>query len=111
MEDESKRLTARGIQRPVPNPQYESSALALMKLEHSIEMDAKKSEQDVETQRNHWESCCFSIHAESSKFFAKLFISSAVIGLCTYQLINVDDCGSQHMYSGMLGIILGSYLK
>jgi hypothetical protein len=26
-------------------------------------------------------------------------------------LINVDDCGSQHMYSGMLGIILGSYLK
>jgi hypothetical protein len=111
MEDETKRLTTRGIQRPILNPQHESTALALLKLEHTIEMDTKKIEQDVEAQKNHWRSCCFSIHAESSKFFAKLFVSSTVIGLCTYQLINVEDCGSQHMYSGMLGIILGSYLK
>jgi hypothetical protein len=109
--EESKRLTARGIQRPIANPQYESSIIESRKLEHTIEMDEKKNEQDVETRKNQWTSCCFSIHAESSRFFAKLFVSCTVIGLCIYQLIHVVDCGSQHMYSGMLGIILGSYLK
>lgn len=89
----------------------ENPAISLLKLEHTIEMDEKKTEQEIEAQKNHWTSCCFSLHAESTKFFAKLFIASTVVGLCIYQLISVVDCNSQHMYVGLLGIILGSYLK
>ena len=58
-----------------------------------------------------WKSFCFKLDSEASKFFAKLLISLVTISLCFYQLVNVEDCGSQHMYSGLLGIILGAYLK
>ena len=107
---ESKKLTTRGL-RPIPNPDYESELIKARRLEHQIEIDDKKLELDAEARQQAWTSCCFTMHSESSKFFAKLFISVLVITLCAYQLVTVDDCGSQHMYSGLLGIILGSYLK
>jgi len=105
--EESKRLTQIGI----PNPYYKPDSVEIRTLAHTIEMDEKKLEIEQEEKKQNWRSCCFEIHADSTKFFAKLFVSTIVIGLCCYQLINVDDCGSQHMYSGLLGIILGAYLK
>jgi hypothetical protein len=70
-----------------------------------IQDDEKKNPENI------WRSLCFVIHPDATRFFAKLLISLIVIWLCAYQLINVADCGSQHMYSGLLGIILGAYLK
>ena len=75
--------------------------------DHAIDMEEKKYEQE----ERHWRSCCWYLNRDSTVFFSKLFISTCVVGLCIYQLIMVADCGSQHMYSGLLGIILGAYLK
>ena len=108
---ESKKLTTRGIHRAIPNPEYESNAIKSRRLEHQIEIDDRQIENDVEEKKQAWKSFCFTVHADSMKFFAKVLISSAVIALCSYQLINVEDCHSQNMYSGLLGTILGSYLK
>jgi hypothetical protein len=105
--EESKRLTQIGI----PKPYYPNDSIAIRKLEHTIDMDEKKIEIEQEEKKQNWRSCCFEIHADSSKFFAKLFVSTMVIALCIYQLINVQDCGSQHLYSSLLGIVLGAYLK
>jgi len=95
----------------IPNPKYESPTMRVRRLEHAIDMDEKHIELDHEENKRHWRSCCFDIDRDSTIFFAKLFISTLVIGLCSYQLITLQDCGAQHMYSGLLGIILGSYLK
>ena len=100
------RLTERGIPRI-----HRNSELQARKLEHAIDMDEKNIELEHEEKQRHWRSCCFDIDRDSTIFFAKLFISTCVIGLCSYQLITLQDCSSQHMYSGLLGIILGSYLK
>jgi hypothetical protein len=120
--EETKRLTERGLPRlehmvmhdrtsPIPNPKYKNEALEARQIEHTIDMEDKKIEIEQEEKKQHWRSCCWDLHADSTRFFAKLFISTIVIGLCIYQLIMVEDCGSQHMYSGILGIILGAYLK
>jgi hypothetical protein len=106
METQSK-LTQIGL----PNPRYESPTTRARRIEHAMEMDDKKIEFEQEENRRHWRSCCFDLDRDSTIFFAKLFISTCVVGLCAYQLITLQDCGSQHMYSGLLGIILGSYLK
>ena len=101
--DETKRLTERGLPRlSIPNPKYKSPEWEVRQLD-VIEMDEKKLEIEQEEKKQHWRSCCWDLHADSTKFFAKLFISTVVIGLCIYQLIMVEDCGSQHMYSGLLG--------
>ena len=70
-----------------------------------------QEEKKTEPKGREWKSFCFTLDSEASKFFAKLLISLVVVSLCFYQLVNVEDCGSQHMYSGLLGIILGAYLK
>ena len=89
------------VPETIPNPKFrECDTLQIQQ----IELDQKEKDR-------HWRSFCFDIDANATRFFAKLLISLVVISLCFYQLINVQDCGSQHMYSGLLGIILGAYLK
>jgi hypothetical protein len=105
--DTQAKLTHIGL----PQVQFESPTTRHRKIEHAIEMHEKQVEYQHENENRHWKSCCFEIDRDSTLFFAKLFISSCVVGLCAYQLIMLQDCSSQHMYSGMLGIILGSYLK
>ena len=113
METKSK-LTHIGppsLTHPRHNPKYESPTMRVRRLEHAIDMDEKEIELEQEENKRHWRSCCFDLDRDSTIFFARLFISTCVIGLCSYQLFTLQDCGSQHMYSGLLGIILGAYLK
>ena len=56
-------------------------------------------------------SCCFDLHQESSLFFAKLTISICVIGLCGYQLITLQDCQYQSLYSSLLSSVITFWLS
>jgi hypothetical protein len=71
--------------------------------------------QDVQIMANiedrRWESCCFTLHKESSLFFAKLTVSVLVIGLCSFQLIHLTDCNYQSLYSSLLSTVITFWLS
>ena len=75
--------------------------------EYLVDIESKKV--DIEEKR--WRSCCFDLHQESSLFFAKLTISICVIGLCGYQLITLQDCQYQSLYSSLLSSIITFWLS
>jgi hypothetical protein len=76
---------------------------------HLYDIENKKLDIDIEEKR--WRSCCFEIHQESSYFFAKIFISCSVVGLCSYQLISLQDCQYQSLYSSLLSSIITFWLS
>ena len=75
--------------------------------EYLVDIESKKV--DIEEKR--WRSCCFDLHQESSLFFAKLTISICVIGLCGYQLITLQDCQYQSLYSSLLSSVITFWLS
>lgn len=83
----------------------------LTKLEilHEHTVQDKKVDADIEERR--WKSCCFQLESESTKFFGKMIISLITMGLCSYQLIILKDCQYQSLYSSLIGLVVGSYLK
>ena len=75
------------------------------------EREEKLEERKVELEEKKWRSCCFEIHSESSMFFAKIWISSLTIGLCSYQLITQVDCSYQSLYSSLLSSVITYWLS
>jgi hypothetical protein len=76
---------------------------------HLYEIENKKIDLEIEEKR--WRSCCFDIHQESSLFFAKVTVSMSVVGLCGYQLIMLQDCQYQSLYSSLLSTIITFWLS
>lgn len=83
----------------------------LVKLDiiHEHKLQDKRVEADIEQMR--WRSCCFQLESESTKFFGKMLISLITMGVCSYQLIVLKDCQYQSLYSSLIGLVVGSYLK
>ena len=77
--------------------------------EHDMKIQDLKIEAEIEDHK--WRSCCFSLHAESSVFFAKLLISVLTIILCSYQLINLTNCNYQSLYSSILSSVITFWLN
>ena len=65
----------------------------------------------AEIEEKPWKSCCFSLHQESSLFFAKLAVSLLVIILCSYQLISLKDCNYQSLYSSLMSSVITFWLS
>ena len=81
-------------------------------LEIDIEERKEMIEQKkAEIEEKKWESCCFTIHSESSMFFSKLSISILIIILCSYQLIMLVDCSYQSLYSSLLSSVITFWLS
>ena len=82
---------------------------------HTKEKEHEMKIQDVKTiaelEEKKWQSCCFSLHQESSLFFAKLIVSILVIALCAYQLISLRDCNYQSLYSSLLSSVITYWLS
>lgn len=83
----------------------------LVKLDiiHEHALQDKRVEADIEQMR--WRSCCFQLESESTKFFGKMLISLITMGVCSYQLIVLKECQYQSLYSSLIGLVVGSYLK
>ena len=77
--------------------------------------DHDKKIEDVkmiaEIEDKQWRSCCFDLHQESSLFFAKLTVSLLVISLCSFQLINLQDCNYQSLYSSLMSSVITFWLN
>jgi hypothetical protein len=72
------------------------------------EIEVKKIDLVIEEQK--WRSCCFDIHSESSMFFAKIGVTIGVMTLCSYQLVMLNDCSNQSLYSSLLSSVITFWL-
>lgn len=77
--------------------------------EHDMKIEDVKLIAEIEDKQ--WRSCCFSLHQESSLFFAKLTVSLLVISLCSFQLINLQDCNYQSLYSSLMSSVITFWLN
>ena len=59
---------------------------------------------------NTWDSCCFKMDKRATMFFSQLAISALTMGFCIYQLVHLDNCEAQSLYSSILTLVLGVYL-
>ena len=79
------------------------------KKDHDMQIQDVKLIAEIEEKQ--WKSCCFSLHQESSLFFAKLAVSLLVIILCSYQLISLKDCNYQSLYSSLMSSVITFWLS
>ena len=101
------QLTKRGLPLIKQDEKQDDSISKEQKL-HALNMADVKLNADIEERR--WQSCCFQLEPESSLFFAKLTVSILVIGLCSFQLVNLKDCQFQSLYSSLLSSVITHWL-
>ena len=77
-------------------------------IDHIYEIETKKL--DIEIEEKRFKSCCFDLHAESSMFFGRLFISTLIISLCSYQLVTLKQCEYQSLYSSLLTSVISYWM-
>lgn len=99
-------LTHRGM---LIKPPLADVSIHTKEKEHIMVMEDVKTMANIEEKQ--WKSCCFSLHQESSLFFAKLSVSVIVIGLCSFQLINLTNCNYQSLYSSLLSTVVTFWLS
>ena len=104
-ENPEEYLTRRGGMLIYPNEDKNKEiSLNTRQKEHDMKLQDVKVISELEEKQ--WKSCCFSLHQESSLFFAKLAVSLCVIGLCSYQLITLTNCNYQSLYSSLLSSVI-----
>ena len=59
---------------------------------------------------NTWNSCCLKTDRRAVMFFSQLSVSVAVMTFCCVQLIRLENCEAQSLYSGLLSLVVGIYL-
>ena len=82
-----------------------------IKITHQIEMENKEIDYQHDEHKDVIKSCCFELRQSSVLFFGKFFISVFTMTLCSYQLITLVDCSHQSLYSGIMGLVIGAWLK
>ena len=103
-------LTHRGMLfKSVDNKYSQDVSIHTMEKEHEMKLEDLKVEMEIQDKK--WQSCCFTLHQESSLFFAKLGVSLIVIGLCSFQLINLTNCNYQSLYSSLLSSVVTFWLS
>jgi hypothetical protein len=57
-----------------------------------------------------WRSCCNSaLDRRAIIFFCHFFLAVAIVFFCCYQLVFLQSCEAQSLYSGIITLILGIY--
>ena len=82
-----------------------------MKLEHQIEVENEHNDVVNAIELDTYRSCCFQLRREFFLLFSKLLVSIIILILCSFQLITDKNSEIQTLYSGLIGLVLGSYLK
>lgn len=55
-----------------------------------------------------WRSCCFGdVNKEAMVFFTQIIILFCFLCFCCFQLIAVDSCEGQQLYSSLVTLVLG----
>jgi len=96
-------------------PSSTSNEEVKINVERSPEIELRVIEAKLESKRHQqqhdlddvWRSCCFSCNKMFVIYFTQMSIIFSVMTFCSYQLITLEDCGSQHAYLGLLSVLIG----
>jgi hypothetical protein len=72
--------------------------------------EATESKHEEKRINNTWSSCCFNSDRRAVVYFSQLGISLITISFCIYQLTHLNSCEAQSLYSGILTVIVGTWL-
>ena len=111
MEDDS--ILERGASPPIDSLTTQGGTQR-RHLEHDIEVEDKRlglelRREEVELD-NVYRSCCLIIDRRAVLFFSQLSFSIFILGFSAWRLSRNaadEDCGRQHLYVGLLTLILG----
>ena len=75
----------------------------------------EEEQTDLELQRTdtpnndvRWRSCCFGdVNKEAMVFFTQVIILFCFLCFCCFQLIAVENCEGQQLYSSLVTLVLG----
>lgn len=105
----SDHTTRSGISYKKPDrPEAE---LVKIQLQHQMELENEDHKFTHQEEHETYKSCCFTMKKDGALFVARVIISLSTMSLCSYQLINLKDCQYQSLYSGLLGLVIGHWLK
>ncbi len=79
-----------------------------------IDHDEKNEENIDEYNKNNQKvirSCCFEIDRSIFIIMVKVFISTSVICLSSYQLISLKECQFQSLYSSLISGVVAYWLS
>ena len=82
-----------------------------LEIVHQIDLENEDNKVSNEIELDTYRSCCFEVRREFFLLISKLLVSVIILILCSYQLITDKNSEVQTLYSGLIGLILGSYLK
>lgn len=54
-----------------------------------------------------WKSCCLTQDSNAVRFYSRIVITVMIIAFCMYQLIVLENCEAQSLYSGILMACVG----
>lgn len=57
-----------------------------------------------------WRSCCLYVDKHAMFFVVQVVVSMIIIIFSIYQLVYLEDCHSQQMYSSLLTLVVGVFL-
>ena len=82
-------------------------------------MDCMKNSKEVDPEGDHelqrtnseikvWRSCCFGdVNKQAMVFFTQIFVLSGFLTFCCAQLVRLESCEAQTLYSSMITLTLG----
>ena len=82
-----------------------------LEVNHQIQMEEEDNKVSNQIELETFRSCCFEMRREFFLLISKLIISLIILVLCSYQLITDKNSEIQTLYSGLIGLIVGAYLK
>jgi len=77
--------------------------------------EKQEQKEDLELQRVdtpnedvRWRSCCFGdVNKEAMVFFTQIIILFSFLAFCCGQLIRIETCEGQQLYSSLITLVLG----
>jgi hypothetical protein len=79
----------------------QKNEIDLLTVQHNFKIQDQKN-------NNEWKSCCGRIvDKRAIQYFTQITIISITMIFSFYQLITVENCEAQHVYIGLLTMLLG----
>lgn len=73
-----------------------------------IEPEEKLELKRVNSEIKVWRSCCFGdVNKDAMVFFTQIIILASFLSFCCIQLVRLDTCEAQTLYSSLITLTLG----
>jgi hypothetical protein len=86
------------------------TCLEEMEEKQTLVVDVAEERQPPVADHKIWRSCCLDMDSEVCIFGSRLLISLATIIFCFIMLWQSESCERDSLYSGIVSMILGTYL-